>query len=218
MPISSTHSRRRAAMALAIAGCLAALFAVINPGSANSAPLTVTVLGQTAETPPASCPGKIVNNVEVTPCRVEGHVTGVQLEWLHDLAADADRPVYVFGHHHVWSPDSAQYNDSYFGIDPDSSVRLVEVVAARPAIRGYFAGHTHRNRVRHISISRDVPWVEVACVKDFPGAWAEYRVFEGGVLQVFHDAQLILGTEFVERPVVVPGNPRLDILQAGVED
>jgi hypothetical protein len=28
--------------------------------------------------------------------------------------------------------------------------------------------------------------VEVACVKDYPGAWAEYRVFEGGILQVFH--------------------------------
>ena len=26
--------------------------------------------------------------------------------------------------------------------------------------------------------------MEVACVKDFPGAWAEYRVFEGGILQV----------------------------------
>jgi hypothetical protein len=29
-------------------------------------------------------------------------------------------------------------------------------------------------------------WAEVACVKDYPGAWAEYRVFEGGILQVFH--------------------------------
>jgi hypothetical protein len=75
---SSNHSRRPAVIALALAAFLAALFAVINPGSANSAPLTVTVLGQTAETPPPSCPGKIVNNVEVKPCRVEGHVTGFQ--------------------------------------------------------------------------------------------------------------------------------------------
>jgi hypothetical protein len=75
---SSTHSRRPALLALAAAACLALVFAVIDPGAANSAPLTVTVLGQTAETPPASCPGKIVNNVEVTPCRVEGHVTGFQ--------------------------------------------------------------------------------------------------------------------------------------------
>jgi hypothetical protein len=28
--------------------------------------------------------------------------------------------------------------------------------------------------------------VEVACVKDFPGSWAEYRVHEGGVAQVHH--------------------------------
>ncbi len=117
--------------------------------------------------------------------QASGHVTGEQLEWLHDLAAEADRPVYVFGHHHVWSPDTTRH-ETYFGIDPDSSVRLVELVAARPVIRGYFAGHTHRNRVRHITISRDVPWVEVACVKDFPGAWAEYQVHEGGLVQVFH--------------------------------
>src|SRR6476619_1018129 len=90
MPNSSTYSRRHAFLALAIAGFLAAVFAVLNPGAANSAPLTVTVLGQTAETPPASCPGKIVNNVEVTPCRVEGHVTGFQA-----IAGGVPRPYEV---------------------------------------------------------------------------------------------------------------------------
>jgi hypothetical protein len=64
---------------IAVAGLLAALLiAILAPGSADSAPLRVLTLGQTAETPPASCPGKIVNNVEITPCRVEGHVTGFQ--------------------------------------------------------------------------------------------------------------------------------------------
>jgi hypothetical protein len=29
-----------------------------------------------------------------------------------------------------------------------------------------------------------VPFVEVACVKDYPGSWAEYRVFDGLILQV----------------------------------
>jgi len=75
---SSLPSRRRATLALAMAVALALLVLVVSPGSANSAPLTVTVLGQTAETPPASCPGKVVNNVEIKPCRVEGHVTGFQ--------------------------------------------------------------------------------------------------------------------------------------------
>ena len=40
---------------------------------------------------------------------------------------------------------------------------------AGPSIRGYFAGHTHRNRVRRFAATGDVPWVEVACVKDYPG-------------------------------------------------
>jgi Icc protein len=38
--------------------------------------------------------------------------------------------------------------------------------------------------VRRFAVTGAVPWVEVACVKDFPGSWAEYRVFEGGVLQI----------------------------------
>ena len=65
--------------ALIAAACLlAGLVAVTAPGDADSAPVRVVVLGQTPETPPASCPGKIVNGQELTPCRVEGHVTGFQ--------------------------------------------------------------------------------------------------------------------------------------------
>jgi hypothetical protein len=61
----------------ALACLLAALVVAIGwPGRADSAPPRVVVLGQTAETPPPSCPGKIVNGVEVIPCRVEGHVSG----------------------------------------------------------------------------------------------------------------------------------------------
>ena len=54
MPNSSTYSRRSAALALAVAACLTVLVAAFAPGAADSAPLTVTVLGQTADTPPAS--------------------------------------------------------------------------------------------------------------------------------------------------------------------
>jgi 3',5'-cyclic-AMP phosphodiesterase len=132
-------------------------------------------------------PGVILAVLDTsTPLATPGRVTPDQLAWLDDLCAAADRPVLTFGHHHPWSPDSRQRPGNYFGINPDDSERLVELVARRPAFRGYFAGHTHRNRVRRFSVSGDVPWVEVACVKDYPGAWAEYRVFEGGVLQVFH--------------------------------
>ena len=58
------------------------------------------------------------------------------------------------------------------------------MVARRENIAGYFAGHTHGNRVRRFAAVRNVPFVEVACTKDYPGAWAEYRVYEGGYTQV----------------------------------
>ena len=38
--------------------------------------------------------------------------------------------------------------------------------------------------MRRFAASGDVPWVEVASVKEFPGTWAEYRVYEGGYTQV----------------------------------
>jgi predicted phosphodiesterase len=115
-----------------------------------------------------------------------GSVTTDQLDQLDALGADADRPVLVFGHHHVGDANSRDRADRTFGIDLEASARFVEVVARRPAIRGYFCGHTHRNRVRHFEATGDVPWVEVACVKDYPGSWAEYRVYEGGVSQIHH--------------------------------
>jgi predicted phosphodiesterase len=130
-------------------------------------------------------PGATLALLDTTdPGATPGRFTAEQAEWLDDLAGTADRPVLVFGHHHVWCPDSKQRPASYFGILPDSSERLVEVVARHPRILGYFAGHTHRNRMRTISSTGDRPWVEVACVKDYPGTWAEYRVHERGVLQV----------------------------------
>lgn len=73
------HPRLLRALAAGLLGCLlAVLVAVALPGEAGSAPARVVVLGRTDSTPPASCPGRIVNNVEVVPCRVEGHVTGFQ--------------------------------------------------------------------------------------------------------------------------------------------
>jgi hypothetical protein len=77
----------RTPLALALVALLMGLVAAAWPGSADSAPLGVVVLGKTTETPPPSCPGKIVNNVEVVPCRVEGHVTGFQV-----MAGGVDRP------------------------------------------------------------------------------------------------------------------------------
>ncbi len=118
------------------------------------------------------------------PEHYAGRVTTETLTWLRDLATSSDEPILVFGHHHCWSPESKSRPASYFGINPDDSERLIEVFAAHRNLRGYFAGHTHRNRVRRFGLTADVPFVEVACVKDFPGTWAEYRVYETGILQI----------------------------------
>src|SRR5262249_51647197 len=84
-----TH-RSRALVALSFACALALLIVAVWPGAANSAPARVVVLGKTDSTPPPSCPGKIVNNVEVVPCRVEGHVSGFQA-----IAGGVPRPYEV---------------------------------------------------------------------------------------------------------------------------
>lgn len=154
----------------------------------------------------------------VIPTETPGQVSADQLEWLDDLAATADRPVLVFGHHHVWSPDSNQRPDTYFGINPDDSERLVEVVARRPSIVGYFAGHTHRNRVRRIRATGAVAWVEVACVKDFPGSWAEYRVFERGILQVHRRASAPDALAWADRTRAMFGGAYVDYAFGALED
>lgn len=116
------------------------------------------------------------------PFSASGHVTTEQLEWLDAGAAASTVPVLVMGHHQQWI--SGHRNPDYFGIDPDASDGLSAVMLRRQAIVGYTAGHTHRHRVR--LVGGTLPSIEVGCVKDFPGTWAEYRVYDGGILQVVH--------------------------------
>lgn len=145
-------------------------------------------------------PGATVVLLDTTvPYKSSGGLSHDQLDELDEIAAEADRPVVVLGHHHAWDPSSDERPDTYFGIHPDWSERLVEVAAHRHRIVGYFAGHTHRNRVRRFAATGDMPWVEVACVKDFPGAWAEYRVYEGGIVQLHHRISAPEALDWTER-------------------
>jgi predicted phosphodiesterase len=118
------------------------------------------------------------------PTKTTGRFTEAQADWLDTVAADADQPVIVMGHHQIWS--GGHRSDGYFGIHPDGSERLLAVIVRRRNIVAYTAGHTHRHRVRRIRATDIVPYVEVGCTKDFPGTWAEYRVYEGGLLHVVH--------------------------------
>lgn len=132
-------------------------------------------------------PGVAVALIDtVNPGTTPGTIRPDTLDWLDTLAAEADRPVIVMGHHQQWidGADNSHRSEGYFGIHPDASDALSEVVARRTNIIAYTSGHTHRHRVRYMPCG--VPSIEIGCVKDFPGTWAEYRVYEGGVMQVVH--------------------------------
>jgi Icc protein len=128
-------------------------------------------------------PGVAVALLDTTlPGHSTGWLTADQIDWLDEHARTSDRPVLVMGHHQQWV--EGRRSDDYFGLHPDPSDALAAVMERRTAIVAYTAGHTHRHRRR--VLASGVPTVEVGCVKDFPGTWAEYRVFEGGILQVVH--------------------------------
>ena len=123
----------------------------------------------------------------VIPGRTTGSLSSGQIDWMDARAAEADRPVLVMGHHQQWIHSAGgSRSDDYFGLHPDSSEALAGVAARRRSIIGYSAGHTHRHRVRPMLADGTVPSIEVGCVKDFPGTWAEYRVYETAVMQVVH--------------------------------
>lgn len=121
----------------------------------------------------------------VIPGSDRGQLSSDQTEWLDALAKETSKPVFVLGHHHPFNPENTP-NPTYFGINFEDSLRLCEVIARRENIVAYLAGHTHRNRVRRFARARNIPIVEAACSKDYPGAWMEYRVHEGGFTQTMH--------------------------------
>jgi predicted phosphodiesterase len=134
------------------------------------------------------------------PTETTGDIASGQLTWLAEHAASTQLPVLVMGHHQQWTPGAqadGHRSEGYFGINPDSSDALNSVVAKHRNIIGYTAGHTHRHRVRQMECG--VPTIEIGCVKDFPGTWAEYRVYEGGVMQVVHRISTPQALDWSER-------------------
>lgn len=129
-------------------------------------------------------PGIAVALIDTSkPTETTGEITSVQFEWLDAQLGACTTPVIIMGHHQQWV--EGPRSDDYFGLHPDCSDRLSDTCARHANVIAYTSGHTHRHRVRTMPRSR-IPTVEIGCVKDFPGAWAEYRVHEGGVMQIVH--------------------------------
>ncbi len=108
-----------------------------------------------------------------------GVVDGLQRDEIVRLAGEAPGAAFVTMHHYV---DPLPFRSRYpRGIRRAEGVTLLhDVAAANPATFLSF-GHTHRNRRRrHFG----VPATEVGSTKDYPGVWAGYAVYEGGIRQV----------------------------------
>ena len=117
------------------------------------------------------------------PTQTTGRIDSYQFDWLASHLELSTSPVIIMGHHQQWTDGNR--SDDYFGLHPDCSDELDQLAVRFPAVIAYAAGHTHRHRVRRMNQS-GIPSIEIGCVKDFPGTWAEYRVYEGGVMQVVH--------------------------------
>jgi Icc protein len=154
----------------------------------------------------------------VWPGQSGGQIDPLDLAWLDDLASSRDSAVFVLGHHHIWSPDWGPQPEDYFGIRPSASAALVEVAARRTNICAYAAGHTHRNNVVRISATGEMPWIEVACVKDFPGSWAEYRVYEGGILQIHRRISSAAALDWSDRCRVLYPFDYVEYALGGLDD
>jgi predicted phosphodiesterase len=154
----------------------------------------------------------------VQPGTERGQLTDEQTSFLTDVAGSTSDPVLAFGHHHIWNLDADRRSSQYFGINPDDSEKLADVVAAHENIAGYFAGHTHRHRIRRFARMRDVPCVEIGCTKDYPGTWAEYRIYDGGYVQTVHRMATPAALSWSERTRPMFGGLYRDYALGGLDE
>jgi Icc protein len=113
------------------------------------------------------------------PDRHAGAVTADDATALARLAGEAEGPVVAALHHppRRW-PVQTHYPPSIAWRDSD---RLVKGLAAAKPATLMVAGHTHRNRRYRVG---GLTVAEVGSTKDYPGQWAGYSVYEGGIRQV----------------------------------
>lgn len=107
-----------------------------------------------------------------------GALRAEQLDWLDDRLAASTVPVMVLGHH----PPAIDDEPSHV-LDEATTAALDDLAVRHPPLIAYAAGHTHRQRVQRFPRS-GVLAIEIASAKDFPGSWASYDVYDGGVMQL----------------------------------
>jgi len=119
----------------------------------------------------------------VIPGKHHGRLNADRLSWLSqalEQARDLKQPTLIFMHHQPVPAGHEHKLTNRIGIPPADSHALFGLLGQHPQLKGVLIGHTHRNRVRRYSESGDTPYVEVHCVKDYPGGFGHYRLFADG--------------------------------------
>lgn len=96
-----------------------------------------------------------------------------------DEAARSDRPLYIGLHHQLQRNRLPRHWP--IGIGAVESRQFLDKLNGLTQPVVVSSGHTHRNRARSHG---DVLITEVGSTKDWPGVWAGYSVYEGGISQV----------------------------------
>ena len=167
----------------------------------NDAPFRVDVNGVTLAVLDTAVPG-----------RCGGALDATQRDFVEQVASATSGPVLLLAHH------PAFHWDTDYCIDPPDADALIDVLARHPNVVALLAGHTHTNRVVHDPRVPGVPFAEVNCAKDYPGAWAEYRVYEGGLTQVLRRVQRPDARAWSERARHMIQGYYRDLVLGGIDD
>lgn len=117
-----------------------------------------------------------------------------------DLAAHADQPTIVFGHHPI-TVESTLVNASpvRFDLDPQQAMMVEQLYAGAPGVFFHHAGHTHRNKRTVGTTARGVTFQEIGAVKEYPGGFSLLRLHTGGYAMNFYKTRADLAREWSER-------------------
>jgi predicted phosphodiesterase len=110
------------------------------------------------------------------------------------LAREADAPVFVATHHYPQRFNFA--NEFPPGIPARSARPLLDALDAAAPGSIIACGHTHRHHRRHY---KSLLITEIGSTKDWPGVWAGYRVYEGGITQTVHQIQEPSARAWIDR-------------------
>jgi Icc protein len=113
------------------------------------------------------------------------------------LAAEPSQPTLVFGHHPVTDESAlTTIGGPAFGLSRPDAVRLQQLYAAAPGVFLHHSGHTHRNLRTHSPLSPDVEFLEVAATKEYPGGFAQLKVYAGGYMVNFYKSSSDLARQW----------------------